>query len=57
MRSQNQKRKEMMKKVIKHVIDAEVYGWPPQCVSFLYQPVRPQKSGKALSCGIEKLHK
>lgn len=42
MRKQNKKHEELMKKVIKHVIDAEVYGWPPQCVSFLYQPVRPQ---------------
>ena len=50
MRKQNKKHEELMKKVIKHVIDAEAYGWPPQCVSFLYQPIRPQAVETRKSC-------
>lgn len=57
MKKQNVKLEGIMKKAVKHVVDTELYGWPPQCASFLYQPVRPPKSGKALSCSIEKLHK
>lgn len=56
MKNQDNKRGEVMKKMIKQMIDAEIYGWPPQCVSFLYQPVRPPKEGKLLPCSIKKLH-
>ena len=57
MKNQNKKRGEIMKKMIKHMVDAEIYGWPPQCVSFLYQPVRPPKAGNPLPDSIKKIHK
>lgn len=31
----------MTKRVIKKIIDQEVYEWPPQCAVFYFQPVRP----------------
>lgn len=27
--------------IIETFADSDVYGWPPQCGSLLYQPVRP----------------
>lgn len=56
MKNQDKKRGEIVKKMIKHMIDAEIYGWPPQCVSFLYQPVRPPKAGNSLPYSIKKKH-
>lgn len=31
------------KQVVKKIVDQEVYGWPPQCATIYYQPVRPPK--------------
>lgn len=47
----------LMKKAVNHMIDTELDGWPPQCMSFLYQPVRPEKTEKALSHNEENSHK
>ena len=33
----------IMKKTIKHMVDTQLYEWPPQCSAFLYQPTRPKK--------------
>lgn len=33
----------MTKRVIRKIVDQEVYEWPPQCAVFYYQPVRPLK--------------
>lgn len=56
MKNQDKKRGEIVKKMIMHMIDAEIYGWPPQCVSFLYQPVRPPRAGNSLPYSIKKKH-
>lgn len=47
----------LMKKAVNHMVDTELDGWPPQCATFLYQPVRPEKTEKALSHNEENLHK
>lgn len=31
------------KHIVKKIVDLEVYGWPPQCGTIYYQPVRPSK--------------
>lgn len=46
MKNVNQKVESILKKVVNHMTDTELYGWPPQCTSFLYQPVRPQRWNK-----------
>lgn len=49
MKKENEKMEKVIKRVITHMIDTELYGWPPQCSAFLYQPVRPKKAGKICS--------
>lgn len=34
---------DVTKRVVKKIVDLEVYGWPPQCGTIYYQPVRPSK--------------
>lgn len=46
MKKVNKKLELVVKKVVNHMVDSELYGWPPQCASFLYQPVRPKRVGK-----------
>lgn len=29
------------KLIARKIVDMEVYGWPPQCGTIYYQPVRP----------------
>lgn len=43
-----------MKKIVNHMVDSELYGWPPQCASFLYQPVRPKRANKDVVKGNTK---
>lgn len=31
------------KRVVKKIVDMEVYGWPPQCGTIYYQPLRPKR--------------
>ena len=31
------------KLIARKIVDMEVYGWPPQCGTIYYQPVRPSK--------------
>lgn len=57
MKKVNKKLELVVKKVVNHMVDSELYGWPPQCASFLYQPVRPKRAGKLASQGNEKVHK
>lgn len=33
-----------MKKLVKKIVDSELYEWPPQCATFYYQPLRPCKN-------------
>lgn len=46
MKKQNAKIDQIMKKAIKHMVDGQIYEWPPQCSAFLYQPIRPKKLDK-----------
>lgn len=43
MKKQTLKSEGVIKKVVKHMVDSEQYGWPPQCSTFLYQPIRPKR--------------
>ena len=53
MKKQSEKFDSILKKVVQHMVDAELYGWPPQCTAFLYQP---QKAVKKLSESKEEPH-
>lgn len=57
MKKTNKKLETVVKKVVNHMVDKELYGWPPQCASFLYQPVRPQSAGKIVPGGNQKSRK
>lgn len=32
----------IIRKTVTHMVDTELYVWPPACAVFLYQPVRPK---------------
>ncbi len=32
-----------VKQLVKHIVEQEVYEWPPRCAVLYYQPVRPPK--------------
>lgn len=49
MKKQTVKFEGIMKKTVKHMVDTELYGWPPQCSTFLYQPIRPKRKNNNLS--------
>lgn len=49
MKKQNDKIEGIVKKVVTHMVDTELYEWPPKCAAFLYQPTRPQKTNNDLS--------
>lgn len=34
--------KEIAKKVTSSVLSSDPYEWPPSCIVFTYQPVRPE---------------
>lgn len=42
MKQQDERVKKIIKAAINHMVDIELYEWPPQCSAFLYQPVRPK---------------
>ena len=44
MKKNNTRMEKAMKKLVKKMVDSELYEWPPQCATFYYQPVRPRKS-------------
>ncbi len=54
MRKENEKIQKAIKKVVNHIIEVEEYGWPPQCATFLYQPIRPRKRAEPDLAGTEK---
>ena len=41
--SSNAKIEGIIKKAVTHMVDTELYVWPPACAVFLYQPVRPKR--------------
>lgn len=57
MKKVNQKVESVVKKAVNHMVDTELYGWPPQCTSFLYQPVRPHRESKDAPKDNEKIRK
>lgn len=57
MKKQNAKIDKVLKKTVEHMVDTELYGWPPQCPTFLYQPIRPKKKEKGEPVNSDKLHK
>lgn len=57
MKKVNKKLELVVKKVVNHMVDSELYGWPPQCASFLYQPVRPKRADKIAPKGNKKVRK
>lgn len=34
MKKQSEKFDSILKKVVQHMVDTELYGWPPQCTHF-----------------------
>lgn len=34
----------VVKKVLNHIADSELYEWPPQCAFIYYQPKRPNRN-------------
>ena len=44
MKKTSKKAESVVKKAVNHMVDVELYGWPPQCATFLYQPTRPQRA-------------
>lgn len=42
------------KRVVKKIVDTEVYGWPPQCGTIYYQPLRPKHESKRKKENSEK---
>lgn len=54
MKKQHTKIERIVKKVVTHMVDTELYEWPPKCAAFLYQPTRPQKMNNDLSVDRRK---
>lgn len=46
MKKQKHTIEDITKQIIKKIVDQEVYGWPPQCATIYFQPVRPSKEEK-----------
>lgn len=57
MKKANKKLEPIVRKVVNHMVDSELYGWPPQCASFLYQPVRPKRANKIAPESSKKVRK
>lgn len=57
MKKQSAKYEGIIKKTVKHMVDSELYGWPPQCSTFLYQPIRPQRKNNEILNDKRKVHK
>ena len=54
MKKQNVKIERIIKKAVTHMVDTELYEWPPQCAAFLYQPTRPHRTNSDLSVDKRK---
>lgn len=44
MKMQNKKTEKLIKSAISNLIERETREWPPKCLSFAYQPMRPCKT-------------
>lgn len=43
-----------VKKTVNHMVDSELYTWPPLCTGFFFQPVRPKKIEGAEKSEVQK---
>ncbi len=43
MKKENEKAKKLLKTAAATLIRGELTGWPPDCIGFAYQPMRPMK--------------
>lgn len=43
MKKTESKIQSLIKKTVTHMVETELYEWPPQCAALLYQPTRPPK--------------
>ena len=43
MNTLNKEMEKLFKKAINQLAEKEAEGWPPECATFLFQPIRPQK--------------
>ena len=57
MKKQNAKVEGIVKKVVAHMVDTELYEWPPKCAAFLYQPARPKRVNEDALKGNDKVRK
>lgn len=54
MKKQNSKIERIARKAVTHMVDTELYEWPPKCAAFLYQPTRPQRTTNGSSVDKRK---
>lgn len=40
----------LVKKVVNKLVDSTIYEWPPQCIGFMYQPIRPNRKQTFPKC-------
>lgn len=43
MKEENKTSKKILRSVATAIVRQEMYGWPPDCCGFSYQPKRPEK--------------
>lgn len=46
--------KKVTKKVVASLMSGTPYEWPPSCLIFAYQPVRPEKNAQCENLGAYK---
>lgn len=44
MKKTNGVTEKVVKKVVERLAEPTPWEWPPQCIGFMYQPVRPRRS-------------
>lgn len=46
--------KDASKQLVTNMIKHDITGWPPDCLMFAYQPIRPTVNGSAEDKSIKK---
>lgn len=44
----------LLKRATEKMIRREVEGWPPDCVTFVYQPKRPRREDNVTKGGVHR---
>lgn len=57
MKKQERLVKSIIKKTVTHMVDTELYEWPPKCAAFLYQPTRPKRENEDILKSNHKVRK